>query len=86
MTCSETFLSRAKLDTVTSRSHKSFVEISVFKTFYSRSGVWQDGMDTKLQMIEVLLGCNYPLLKQSGLSALINRFLCFLERADTRFT
>ena len=38
-------------------------------------------MDSKLQMIEVLLGCNYPLLKQSELSALINRFLFFWETA-----
>ena len=65
------------------RSHKSSVETNVFKTLHP--GVWQDGMDSKLQMIEVLLGCNYPLLKQSELSALINRFLFFLETADTPF-
>lgn len=61
------------------RSHKSSVETNVFKTLHP--GVWQDGIDSKLQMIEVLLGCNYPLLKQSELSALINRFLFFLETA-----
>lgn len=37
-------------------------------------------MDTKLQMIEVIVGCNYPPLKQLGLSAHINRFLYFFRR------
>ena len=60
------------------RSHKSSVETNVFKTLHP--GVWQDGMDSKLQMIEVLLGCNHPLLKQSELSALINRFFYFFWR------